>query len=136
MHLFYKFPVLHYLLADILLGHDFLKLHKSLKISFDGDKPSSSLYGLIAEKIEPFTSFAHLDPRRKPITIKPRRYSEHDKTFIASEVKRLLVNKSLNSQSPSRAQVLVTTNERQKKRMVVDYSQHNWTLMRSPNLRI
>lgn len=120
----FRLSVLRDLCADILLGHDFLKLHKSVKIPFKGDKPSFSLCGLIAAQIEPLTLFAHLDPNCKPVAIKSRRHSSNDEVFIASEVKRLLEQQIIEpSKSPWRAQVLVTTNERQKKRMVIDYSQ-------------
>ena len=60
----------------------------------------------------------------KPIATKSRRFSKPDKDFIHSEVKRLLAEDIIEpSNSPWRAQVLVTTNDRQKKRLVVDYSQ-------------
>lgn len=44
--------------------------------------------------------------------------------FIDSEIKRLLNEDIIEpSQSPWRAQVVIMTNERHKKHMVVDYSQ-------------
>ena len=47
-----------------------------------------------------------------------------DKQFIESQITSLLQDNIIEpSNSPWRAQVLVTTNERHKKRMVVDYSQ-------------
>ena len=59
-----------------------------------------------------------------PIAIKSRKYSEEDCNFIRQEVKKLKEQDVIEpSDSPWRAQVLVTKDERHKKRMVVDYSQ-------------
>ena len=53
-----------------------------------------------------------------------KKVSEDDKLFIAAETKRLLEEGIIEpSDSPWRAQEVVTKNEGRKKRMVIDYSQ-------------
>ena len=119
-----KLSVLPRLCSDILLGHDFLSLHKMVEIPFKGEKPPLSLCNLLAARIDPPKLFNNIQADCKPIAIKSRRYSPADQNFIKSEVDRLLSEHIIEpSNSPWRAQVLVTTNERHKKRMVVDYSQ-------------
>lgn len=119
-----KLSILPDLCTDILLGHDFLSLHASVEISFSGSKPPLSLCNLTALSITPPLLFKHLSPDCKPIATKSRRFSEPDKLFIKNEVGRLLRQGIIEpSDSPWRAQVLVTHNERHKRRMVVDYSQ-------------
>ena len=60
----------------------------------------------------------------KPIATKSRKYSEEDQRFTAAETKRLLEEGIIEpSDSPWRAQVVVTKNEGRKRRMVIDYSQ-------------
>ena len=66
---------------------------------------------------------------------KSRRYSASDKKFIEEEVAKLLEDGVIEpSQSSWRAQVLITKDERHKKRKVIDYSQTvliallTWTL--------
>ncbi|CAG2212498.1 unnamed protein product [Mytilus edulis] len=52
------------------------------------------------------------------------KYSAVDRVFIDKETTRLLTEGIIEpSMSPWRAQVLVTSNERHKKRLVIDYSQ-------------
>lgn len=119
-----KLSVLPDLCADVLLGHDFLRQHEKVEIPFAGNKPPFTVCGLAAAGVKPPPLFQHMAPNCKPITTKSRRHSVPDESFIQSEVKRLLDNKIIEpSRSPWRAQVLVTTNENHKKRMVVDYSQ-------------
>ena len=60
-------------------------------------------------------------PDIKPIATKSRKYNSTDRTFIESEVQRLLKEGIIEpSNYPWRAQVLVTTNENHRKRMVID----------------
>ncbi|KAK4320182.1 hypothetical protein Pmani_008945 [Petrolisthes manimaculis] len=61
--------------------------------------------------------------REWPICTQTREFSKLDEQFIREEVKSLLQDGVIEmSQSPWRAQVLVTNDERHKRRMVVDYS--------------
>ena len=119
-----KLRILPDLCCDIILGHDFLKNHASLEIPFGGTRPPLNLCGLMAAKISPPSLFSNLTSDCQPIAIKSRRYSESDKKFIDTETRKLLENNIIRpSKSPWRAQVLVTSGENHKRRMVVDYSQ-------------
>ena len=74
--------------------------------------------------VEPLSLFSGLKPNCKPIAVKSRRYSQNDRKFIELEIQRMLKEDIIEpSTSPWRAQVLVTVNDRHKKRMVIDYSQ-------------
>ena len=68
--------------------------------------------------------FGNLTPDCHPIATRSRHYSQDDKRFIRSEIEKLLSEGIIEeSNSPWRAQVLVTKNENHKKRLVIDYSQ-------------
>ena len=119
-----KLIVLPDLCADVILGHDFLRLHNSLVISFEGKRPILRLCSLATANVSAPPLFANLSADCRPIAIKSRRYSDSDAKFISQEVKKLLDEGIIErSNSPWRAQVLVTTNERPKKCLVIDYSQ-------------
>ena len=65
-----------------------------------------------------------LTPDCKPIAVKLRQYTSSDAKFIESETQRLLAEGIIEPSTSSwRAQVLVTADEKHKKRMVIDYSQ-------------
>ncbi|KAA3675181.1 uncharacterized protein DEA37_0011386 [Paragonimus westermani] len=119
-----KLSLLPNLCSDVLLGHDFLKQHQHILISFGGSKPPFSLCSLTAAYVEPPTLFGNLSPLCKPIATKSRRLSSPDQKFVESEVRRLLAERIIEPSCSSwRAQVLMTSNVNHKKRMVVDYSQ-------------
>ena len=119
-----KLNILPELCADILLGHDFLEQHECVKIPFQGTLPTLSVCGLAAAKVDTPSLFANLKPNCKPIATKSRRFSQPDNHFIREEVQKLLKEDIIEtSNSPWRAQVVVTKDERHKKRLVVDYSQ-------------
>ena len=119
-----KLSILPNLCSDVILGHDFLKLHEKIEIPFEGPLEPFSVCNLAAAKIEPPTLFGELPPDVKPIATKSRRFKISDQQFISKEIKQLLKDDIIEpAQSPWRAQVLVTSNENHKKRMVVDYSQ-------------
>ena len=119
-----KLAILPELCADILLGHDFLEKHEGVEIPFQGKLPTLSVCGLAAANVETPSLFANLKPECKPIATKSRRFSQPDNTFIRSEVQKLLKEDIIEpSNSPWRAQVVVTKDERHKKRLVIDYSQ-------------
>lgn len=110
--------------SDVILGHDFLNRHSELKMPLLGEDPPFKVCGMTAANVETPSLFANLSPDCKPIATKSRRHPVADEQFIATEVKELLKSDIIEpSSSPWRAQVLVTTNERHKKRMVIDYSQ-------------
>ena len=119
-----KLSILPNLCSDIILGHDFLKQHEKIEIPFEGPLQPLSICNLAAAKIEPPTLFGKVPQDVKPITTKSRRFNISDQQFISKEIKQLLEDDVIEpAQSPWRAQVLVTSNENHKKRMVVDYSQ-------------
>ena len=75
-------------------------------------------------KVTPPRLFQFLDNKIKPIATKSRKFNSEDKRFIDEEIENLLSKGIIEpSKSPWRAQVLVTKNERHKRRMVIDYSQ-------------
>ncbi|KAK3720969.1 hypothetical protein QZH41_006538 [Actinostola sp. cb2023] len=74
--------------------------------------------------MDPPAPFANLTADCHPIITKSRRYSQEDLAFINGEVERLLKEGIIEpSQSPWRAQVVVTKDENHKKRLAIDYSQ-------------
>lgn len=119
-----KLSILPNLCSDIILGHDFLGLHSKIEIPLDGKKSPLSLCSVATAKIEPPTLFGNLTDGWKPVATRSRRHNKPDGDFIEKEVCRLLREGIIEpSNSPWRAQVLVTSSENHKRRMVVDYSQ-------------
>ena len=120
-----NFIVLKDLVSDVILGQDFMDLHKSISIQFGGSKPDLHLGVLrTVTTTTPVSLFKHLSSNCKPIATKARRYSNADQKFISSELQRLLENDLIErNNSPWRAQPLVVTQDNHKKRMVIDYSQ-------------
>ena len=112
------------LCSDILLGLDFQSQHQSVSFQHNGPKPRLIVCGLSVLKVESPDLFSNLTSDVHPIATTSQRYCHEDQEFIASEV-RCLLNEGIiePSNSPWRAQVVVTRNENNKKRMVVDYSQ-------------
>ena len=79
---------------------------------------------MITFSILPTQIFANLAENCKAIPVKSRKYSKQDIAFAATEVNRLLSEGTIGpSTSPWRAQIVVSTKERHKKRMVIDYFQ-------------
>ena len=128
-----KLGVIDKLYADIILGQDFLKLHESVTIEMGSSQPSISICNKQERKATCSVSMAKIFPPRLfqfldcksciPIATKSRKFKE-DKKFIREEISKLLTEGIIEpSEWPWRAQVLVTKNERHKKRMVIDYSQ-------------
>ena len=120
----YRLTVLSDLCSDIILGQDFMREHESLTLNFGGDKSPLKVCGLAKMDIEAPPLFSNTMGNPRPIAIKSRRHSSYDLAFIREEVERLLKEDIIEtSTSPWRAQVLVTSGENRKRRMVIDYSQ-------------
>ena len=88
--------------------------------------------GVATSNVKSYPLFNNLDPNVKPIATKSRRFNETDQSFIKEEVRQLLAEFIIEtSYSLWLAQVLVTEDERHKRRMVMDYSQsvHQYTLL-------
>lgn len=115
--------VLAKLCADIIIGHDILQKHSSVELRFDGPKLPLKICNFAAALIEPPSLFSNLTPDCVPYADKSRKYSKEDSQFVAKEIEKLLKAGVVEpSQSPWRAQVLITKDDRHKKRMVIDYS--------------
>ncbi|XP_038652364.1 uncharacterized protein LOC119965671 [Scyliorhinus canicula] len=101
-----------------LLGHTFLPSQH-----LEANKMINTVCSLASLKVDPPSLFANLTPDCKPVATRSRRYSAQDRSFIRSEVQRLLTEGVIEaSNSPWRAQVLVVRTG-EKNRMVIDYSQ-------------
>lgn len=119
-----RLAVMPGLCSDLILGLDFQSQHDSVTFKYGGKKPPLSVCSLTTLNIEPPSPFANLTSDCHPIATKSRRYSKEDLTFIGDEVERLLKEGIIEpSQSPWRAQVVVTKDENHKKRLAIDYSQ-------------
>ena len=132
------FGIIPKLCADIVLGQSFLNIHNEVIFKLGGSQDNlivsrdSGYCGVSASKLETQRLFKNLDPGIKPIATRSRRFNDYDKLFIKEEVRKLLNDGVIEpSYSPWRAQVLVTKNERHKRRMVIDYSQtvNRYTLL-------
>ena len=116
--------ILPCLCSDIIIGHDFMRKHEEVTVKFGGNEKPLSICRLTTLNRTSPPLFANLKLPYKPIATKSRQHSFTDRQFITGEVNKLLDEKIIEpSCSPWRAQVLVTTSEHHKKRMVIDYSQ-------------
>ena len=112
------------LCTDVILGLDWQSRHESVLIKYGGKEKPLKICNLTTLDISPPPLFENLEPNYKPTAVKSRSYSKEDRQFILDEVNRLLSEDIIEpSNSPWRAQVLVTKNSRHKKRLVIDFSQ-------------
>ena len=119
-----RISVLPDLCADIIVGLDVLSHHSKLEIDFGGNQIPLKICCVAQAVVEPPTLFSNLSTDCRPIATKSRKHNLDDETFIKNEISKLLRDGIIEeSKSPWRAQVLVTKNERHKRRMVIDYSQ-------------
>ena len=86
VHLF----IMNKLCTDIILGQDFLKPYKCVKIIFGGSEPTLHVCALKAMNVPPPSLFRNLTPDCKPVAIKSRRYTADDSKFIETETKKNL----------------------------------------------
>ena len=119
-----RLSILPGLCADLLLGLDFQKQHQSVIFHLGGPQPPLEVCGLSMLMVGPPELFANLTADCHSIATKLRRYSHDEGKFIDAADQRLLKEGIIEpSNSPWRAQVVVTRNENHKKRLVIDYSQ-------------
>ena len=119
-----RLSVLPGLCADVILGQDFQQQHASVTLKYGGKLPPIVLCGLTTLCVNPPELFANLTADCHPIASKSRRYNIDDRKFIEEETRRLLKEGIIEpSNSPWRAQVVVTKDENHKKRLAVDYSE-------------
>lgn len=118
-----RLTIMSDLCVPIILGQTFMRLHRSVEFKFGGENPTLQICGVTQMDIDPPALFSNLTEDCRPICTKSRGYSASDRLFIKNEARKLLKDGIIvKSNSPWRAQVLVTHNERHKKRMVIDYS--------------
>ena len=128
-----RLGILKDLCSDIILGHDFQKMHKRVTIEFGGTRPelvipckNPTVPISSAASIEEPLLFGNLLPGFKPIASKSRRFNKEDQEFIDQEITRLLSEGIIEpSITPWRAQVFFSkdpSNQR-KKRLCIDFSQ-------------
>ena len=127
--------VMDNLCTDVILGLDFTKEHEEVRFKLHSNKSLLEVDSGVVKRMDNgcLVMAANIDPPRifrtvrkdcKPVVTKSRRYSKEDETFIKEEVMKLLKEGVIEpSNSSWRAQVLITKDERRKKRMVIDYSQ-------------
>ena len=120
-----KLYILPNLCADVNLGQNWQAQRES-SIHYGGAAPPIKVCGLTALNIDLPPLFQYLSADCKPVATKSRRYSKEDKDFITAEVQRLLEKGIIApSDSPWKAQVVVTRNKRHRKRLIIYYSQKN-----------
>ena len=125
------------LCSDIVLGQSFMNKHKEITFKLNGTQEGLVIQnpvrcGVATSNVKSPRLFNNLDQNLKPIATKSRRFNEADQFFTKEEVRQLLAEGIIEpSYFPWRAQVLVTKDERYKRRMVVDYSQtvYRYTLL-------
>ena len=113
--------------ADVILGLD-IKMHRSTIITAGRRQPirvgDQKVCSVAAANVKPRRIFQFLNPKVRPISTPSRRFNAEDSRLITEQINKLLDQGIIeHSESPWRAQVLVTKDERQKRRMVIDYSQ-------------
>ena len=117
------------LCVDVLLGREFLELHKSVVFNFDGNKeslvvPKTERCAVTAAKVETPSLFSTLIRGWRPIATKSRRFNKADKEFIKLTVDKWKQSGTVRpSKSPWRAQCVVVKRQGQIQRLAIDYSQ-------------
>lgn len=106
----FEFSALSNLCSDIILGRNFMKLHQGVEFAYKGSKPKqpiqSDLHGP-----DPSVTLSDLPPDCKTVVTSLSHHSISNEAFIIEK-----------SKSPWRAQILVTSDEWHKRRMVTEYS--------------
>src|SRR5436190_15618903 len=77
-----KLLILPNLCADVLIGHDIMKQHSCVDVSFGGPKSPLFICSLFPAKVEPPYLFTNFTSDCKPIATKSRRFSDQDQKFI------------------------------------------------------
>jgi len=109
------------LCAAVLLGLDFQSHLQSVTLQYNGplppltdsnrqylNCPSRPTFNLSTLNVPPPSLFANLTPDCKPVATKSRRYSTEDRSFIRTEMQRLLNEGIIEaSNSPWQAQMVV-----------------------------
>ena len=121
--------VMENLCVDILLGREFMKLHKFVNFAFGGNRdglivPKHTECAVVAADINTPSLFASLSKDCKPIATKSRRFNQKDREYIKSKVMEWKKAGTIRpSTSPWRAQCVVVKNGNHIERLAIDYSQ-------------
>jgi transposase InsO family protein len=119
-----KLTLMPNLCTDIILGLDFMSLHKSVAFDLKGIIDPLVICNAAAMSVEPPSLFPKFNSDCRPISIPSRHFNFDDREFIAQETASLLKEGIIEpSVSPWRAQVVVTKSNNHRKRLVIDYSQ-------------
>jgi len=83
------------LCADVILGLDFLKMHRSTTFVTGGPrKPirvgDQKVCSLAAANVKPPRIFQFLNPKVRPISTPSRRFNAEDSRFITEEINKFL----------------------------------------------
>ena len=110
------------LCCDVILNQDFMNHHSSVSFSFGGPRKSRIISNSTAccvpsASVNSPSLFLNLTPNCKPIFTKSWRFGNEDKHFIQSEIDTMLQEGVIEeSISPWRAQVLIVSDKRKKKK--------------------
>ena len=119
-----KLSILPELCTSVILGQDFQQKHQSVTVKYGGELPPLVLCSMSTLMIKPLELFTNLTADCHPIAARSRRFSLSDRKFIEFETQRLLKEGIIEpSNSPWRAQVVVTKDDNHKKRLAIDYSE-------------
>ena len=123
-----KLYVMNNLCGDILLGREFLNLHKNVIFRFNGlrgdlEVPEFSVGAVKPADIKTPSLFANLRNGWRPIATKSRRFNKRDLEFINMTVSKWEKSGTIRpSNSPWRAQCVVVKSGKQIVRLAIDYS--------------
>ena len=107
--------------TTVVIGRDFLDQHQSVEILFGGNLQKLTICGLAESLLPAPRLFSNLLSDCRLIAKPSRRFNNSDKNFIEIETNKLLTEEIIEPSSlPWRAQVVITTNERHRKRLVID----------------
>ena len=89
-----KLGVCKNLCADLILGEDFMKMHRRVVFELNEKGKDVVIFrpvcGVATANIPPMRLLKNLDPGVKPIATKSKRFNEEDQKFIQSQIKKLL----------------------------------------------
>ena len=86
----FKLSVLPNLCTNVILGRDFMRLHKSVEFGLNGSRPKLTVCSVACMTVEPPSLFPSLTPDCKPIATQTRKFSKADQSFIHNEIESFL----------------------------------------------
>ncbi|KAG5899614.1 hypothetical protein JTB14_037276 [Gonioctena quinquepunctata] len=82
--------------VDMIVGHDLLKEHSDVNITFDGPRCFLTVCHLALANLDIVPLFSNLFAKCEPIAVRSRRYSPEDLKFSKEEIQRLLKESIMN----------------------------------------